>query len=107
MNYQIGCSFKNAYPPEAAVWCNNNNAVMELENNIFIIKSAKSATEQETAENLRSKRNLLLKESDKYMLPDYPITAEKRNLYKIYRQKLRSLTDQDRFPHNVNFPDIP
>lgn len=107
MTYKIGQAFENTYPPEAAVWCNDNNAVMERESNMFVIKSARSATEQELAENLRSKRNFLLKESDKYVLPDYPITEEKRNLYKIYRQKLRNLTAQDGFPYDVKFPNVP
>lgn len=107
MTYKIGQAFENTYPPEAAIWCNNNNAVMERERNIFVIKAAKTATEQELIENLRAKRNSLLKESDKYVLPDYPITDEERKLYKIYRQKLRNLTDQDGFPYDVKFPNVP
>jgi len=38
---------------------------------------------------IRSKRDILLMFSDKYMLLDYPITEEKRNDWRIYRQELR------------------
>jgi hypothetical protein len=40
---------------------------------------------------IRSKRNLLLTESDKYMFADFPITEVKRNELLIYRQNLRLL----------------
>jgi len=39
---------------------------------------------------LRQQRDEKLKETDKYMLPDYPITPEDLEKMKIYRQELRS-----------------
>lgn len=41
---------------------------------------------------LRIERNEKLLESDKYMIPDFPITEEKREEWKLYRQALRDLT---------------
>jgi hypothetical protein len=41
---------------------------------------------------LRSNRNQLLIESDKYILADYPITDENLILIKEYRQQLRNFT---------------
>ena len=41
----------------------------------------------------RENRNQLLKESDKYLLPDYPITPENLELIKTYRQQLRDYMD--------------
>ena len=29
MNYEIGQIFEKRYPPEVAIWCNNNNAYIE------------------------------------------------------------------------------
>ena len=43
----------------------------------------------------RENRNQLLKESDKYLLPDYPITPENLELIKTYRQQLRDYMDLD------------
>jgi hypothetical protein len=40
---------------------------------------------------LRNKRNQLLTNTDKYMLSDYPITDERKNEWKTYRQALRDL----------------
>jgi len=37
----------------------------------------------------REERNKLLAQSDKYLLPDFPITPENLELVKQYRQQLR------------------
>jgi hypothetical protein len=51
---------------------------------------------------LKNKRNLVLAETDKYMLCDYPITPENLEIVKTYRQKLRDFTNNDYI-----FPDKP
>lgn len=52
-------------------------------------------------------RNDLLKESDVYMLSDYPISEEEREKWKEYRQKLRDLTLQDSWPNDIVNIEIP
>lgn len=55
-------------------------------------------------------RDTLLSNSDKYMLPDYPISDAKREEWKIYRQKLRDLTNQPSWRDdviNIEFPASP
>ena len=37
MNYKIGQTFKGTYPPESAVWCNANNAHIEVKDGQYII----------------------------------------------------------------------
>lgn len=37
MNYKIGQTFKGTYPPEAAVWCNANNAHIEAKDGQYVI----------------------------------------------------------------------
>lgn len=44
---------------------------------------------------LRNQRNQLLEETDKYVLPDYPITSENLQLIKQYRQALRDFTSNN------------
>lgn len=39
MNFYIGQIFTNKYPPEAAIWCNENNAYIINENGKLIIKA--------------------------------------------------------------------
>ena len=60
----------------------------------------------------RDQRNQLLKESDKYLLPDYPISSSKLELVKQYRQQLRNYMDLDQVinfssSNNIPFPDFP
>ena len=55
---------------------------------------------------LRQNRNKKLDESDKYMLPDYPITPENLEKIKIYRQQLRDFFQRDEFI-NLNLPEFP
>ena len=37
MNYKIGQIFEGIYPPEAAVWCNANNAHIEKQEGQYVI----------------------------------------------------------------------
>jgi len=53
---------------------------------------------------LRHQRNVKLIESDKYMLPDYPISAEDLEKMKVYRQELRDYFQKNEFP---NLPERP
>ena len=46
-------------------------------------------TEQKEAE-VRSVRNQYLEQTDKFMIADYPITDDERELYKQYREYLRA-----------------
>lgn len=50
--------------------------------------------------SIRSERNNLLYNTDKYMLPDYPITPENLEKIKVYRQELRDFFQKD---ENINF----
>ena len=45
--------------------------------------------------SLKNKRNLILNETDKYVLPDYPITPENLEIIKSYRQQLRDFTQNN------------
>jgi len=45
--------------------------------------------------SMKCKRNILLNETDKYLLPDYPITPEKLEIVKAYRQALREITNNN------------
>lgn len=49
----------------------------------------------------RSKRDKLLADTDKFMLPDFP---SKPNGVEAYRQALRDVTEQAGFPENIDWP---
>lgn len=60
----------------------------------------------ELAIKIRTKRNSLLAETDYLLTPDYPISQERLEKVKEYRQRLRDVTKQDEFPKNVIFPEL-
>jgi hypothetical protein len=53
----------------------------------------------------RYERNKLLYDSDKYLLPDYPITSSNLELVKQYRQQLRDYMNLEGVK-NYNFNSI-
>ena len=82
------------------------NALIEKSADIFVIQ-ARTKTAEELAKEIRQKRNAHLSESDKYMMPDYPITEEKKDEWKAYRQALRDITLRTDFPYQIDFPGKP
>ena len=60
---------------------------------------------------LRNTRNSLLQLTDKYLIPDYPITPENLEIIKIYRQELRNyinIYSDDIINGKINeLPEIP
>ena len=60
-------------------------------NGEYVLTSSDEAIEQKEAD-VRSVRNQYLEKTDKYMITDYPITDDERELYKQYRTYLRDYT---------------
>ena len=57
---------------------------------------------------LRTKRNILLEQTDKYAIPDYPHpTPEARQVWLDYRQALRDLPANTEDPANPIWPTRP
>ena len=97
-------------------WQNNTVAIDETEvselNGWTYLKgyAPKKTEEQklnELATTIRSKRNLLLADTDYLLMPDYPISEEYLEKVKEYRQQLRDVTKQENFPTSVVFPNFP
>mgnify|MGYP001181837447 CR=1 FL=1 len=55
----------------------------------------------------RIERNSYLQATDKYMLPDFPITEQQRQEILSYRQQLRDMTLQDSNPEKWKLPEKP
>ena len=58
-------------------------------------------TEQKETE-VRAVRSQYLEQTDKYMITDYPITDDERELYKQYRTYLRDYPEISETWHEVN-----
>lgn len=71
------------------------------------LKDIKTAAELEAgrleslASAARAKRDAMIKETDFYMLPDYPNAPQG---IAQYRQALRDITKQPGFPHSIDWP---
>ena len=71
------------------------------------LKGIKPAAELEAdrleslASAARAKRDAMIKETDFYMLPDYPNAPQGIT---EYRQALRDITEQPGFPHSIQWP---
>ena len=66
----------------------------------FVLTSSDEAIEQKKVE-VRAVRNQYLEQTDKYMITDYPISDEERELYKKYREYLRTYPEcQDWYKAN-------
>ena len=60
-------------------------------NGEYVLTSSDEAIEQKKAD-VRSVRNQYLSQTDKFVLVDYPITDDEREMYKQYRVYLRDYT---------------
>jgi len=74
--------------------------VIEIQDEVFL-------PEEITVETIRSARNSLLLSSDWTQLPDTPISNEKRNEFRQYRQFLRDIPQIFHDPSGVVFPTRP
>lgn len=74
------------------------------------LKDIKTAAEVEAerieslANAARAQRDALIKETDFYVLPDYPNAPHG---IAEYRQALRDITEQPGFPHSIDWPVLP
>lgn len=108
MTFTIGQTFEGKYPPEAALWCNERGdcRIQSVEGGYQIVKLPEP-TNAELAERIRNKRNVLISETDFYLISDYPIDAKNLEELKVYRQALRDIPEQSGFPKDVIWPDVP
>ena len=95
--FYIGQIFEGIYPPEAANWCNANNAmIVELDSGEYEIVAVPGPTDEEIQERVRAQRNTMLDTTDKYVsVPDFPIDESTRKQYIEYRQYLRDYTKSE------------
>lgn len=65
----------------------------------YLAGYAPAKPEEVLAEEKRADRDRLLQDSDIRMLPDFPISAEEKELWLLYRQYLRDITKDPAFPN--------
>ena len=61
---------------------------------------------KELADAIRGKRNAMLSETDWTQITDAPLSEDKIEKYRIYRQALRDMPEQPSFPYGVEWPVV-
>lgn len=92
---------------ECVRWCNEHQTMIKDSGDYYEVVEIPPPTKEELAEQVRSKRDFLLEETDYLLTPDYPISPEDLALVKAYRQELRDVPQQEGFPEKVTFPELP
>lgn len=73
----------------------------------WTIRSWSQEELDETAENIRERRDELLSSCDWTQIPDSPLSDEDKTVWQTYRQELRDITGQSGFPTDVTWPTEP
>ena len=84
--------YTNAQYADLAVYCNKNGKVIEDKGDYLEAVNPPEPSVEEKEARVRQVRNQYLKQTDEFMITDYPITDEERELYKQYRTYLRDYT---------------
>lgn len=95
--FNIGDKLDDANYIQGAIWCNENGCVINPYT--WVIEEPAKPTQEKLAEMKRADRDRLLQDSDIRMLPDFPILAEEKELWLLYRQYLRDITKDPAFPN--------
>ena len=70
------------------------------------LEFVKNKDYEETAKEVRAKRDKLLADTDWTQCADTALSDEEVEEYRTYRQELRDITDQEGFPYDVDFPTL-
>lgn len=93
--------YTNKQYADLAVYCNKNGLIIEDKGDYLEAVNQPEPSDEEKKAQVRAVRNQYLEQTDKYMIVDYPITDEERELYKQYREYLRTYPEcQDWYKAN-------
>ena len=92
MSFIIGQIFQGYYPPEAAMWCNINNAYIEADGNIYTIKAVPEPELPELKAIKLNEINAAYQQAISDLTPTYP--DDERLTFDKQEQEARAwLTD--------------
>lgn len=98
--------YTNAQYADLAVYCNKNGLIIEDKDDYLEVVNSPEPSDEDKQAQVRSVRNQYLEQTDKFMITDYPITDDERELYKQYRTYLRTYPERrDWYKANPNTYD--
>ena len=87
--------YTNAQYADLAVYCNKNGLIIKDKGDYLEAVNPPEPSDEEKKAQVRTVRNQYLEQTDKYMITDYPITDDERELYRQYRTYLRDFTVEE------------
>lgn len=93
----------DSYVHDGVLYRKNLDALIGTEFNIWL-NEAKQYDYDKVAAEIRKQRDALLNDTDWTQMPDSALSQEKQERYRIYRQALRDVPEQEGFPYDVIFP---
>lgn len=87
--------YTNKQYADLAVYCNRNDLIIEDKGDYLEAVNPPEPSDKEKKARIRAVRNQYLEQTDKFMITDYPISDDERELYKHYRTYLRDYTLTD------------
>ena len=85
--------YTNAQYADLAVYCNKNGLIIEDKGDCLEVVNPPEPSIEEKKARVRQVRNQYLKQTDEFMIVDYPITSSQKSKYKQYRTYLRDYPD--------------
>jgi len=86
---------------------NREDLIYGIENSIEAwVQMAKDTEYADLACVIRQKRDQLLKDTDWTQVVDVALTAEEKEVWRVYRQALRDAPQQEGFPYDVVWPAL-
>lgn len=85
----------------------SDNEWRQTWNTIPLTTEELAARDEAAAGGSRTRRDQLLSSSDWTVLPDSPLSSEKKTEWQTYRQALRDIPESSGFPHNITWPTKP
>lgn len=87
--------------------CYDNDIKEEIKNNYDkYLNIAKKDEEKELATEIRKQRDILLNDTDWTQMTDSALDELQKERYRVYRQALRDITEQENFPYDVVWPKL-
>ena len=93
--------YTNTQYADLAVYCNKNGKVIEDFGDYLEAVNPPEPSDEDKQAQIRAVRNQYLEQTDKFLITDYPISDDERELYKKYREYLRTYPEcQDWYKAN-------
>ena len=114
IKYQLATEINHGTPEEPDIETVLSGVTMPYTDSNYAIAQAEAwqgevTVEEvpETAEEIRARRDHLLAVTDWTQTLDAPIDAATRESMRTYRQALRDVPQQDGFPADIQWPELP